>query len=163
MQMNSDNLKEVEIKKTEELENTENNSSITHNKYAPTSAYVMASWIVLMVGIITYMIGLYNAKMQLNEKGYYLTLLLFGLFAAVSLQKVVRDKNEGLPITSIYYGICWVALLSAIALMAIGLYNAGSIIRSEKGFYAMTYILCLFASITVQKNVRDLKSCEEDR
>lgn len=97
------------------------------------------------------MIGLYNAGMQLNEKGYYLTLLLFGLYSVISLQKVVRDKNDGIPTTNLYYGICWMALLSALALTGIGLYNAGSIIRSEKGFYAMTYILSLFAAIAVQK------------
>lgn len=107
------------------------------------------------------MIGLYNAGMQLNEKGYYLTLLLFGLYSAISLQKVVRDKNDGIPTTNLYYGICWMALLSALALTGIGLYNAGSIIRSEKGFYAMTYILSLFAAITVQKNVRDLENVKD--
>jgi uncharacterized membrane protein YiaA len=34
--------------------------------------------------------------MQLNERGYYLTLLMYGLFAAVSLQKSVRDRSEAL-------------------------------------------------------------------
>ena len=35
--------------------------------------------------------SLWNASMQLNEKGYYLTILLYGLFSVVSLQKSVRD------------------------------------------------------------------------
>lgn len=135
---------------------------IKRNKYSPTSSYVMASWLSLLAGIITYLIGLYNAGMQLNEKGYYFTLLLFGLYSAVSLQKVVRDKNDGIPTTNLYYGICWVALLCAVLLMAVGLYNAGSIVRSEKGFYAMTYILALFSAVTVQKNVRDLENCKEE-
>ncbi len=47
--------------------------------------------------------------MQFNEKGYYLTLLLYGLFAAVS----------------------------------------------ERGFYGMACLLALFATIAIQKNVRD--------
>lgn len=127
----------------------------------PSTAFVGASWMAMILGIITYLIGLYNATMQLNEKGYYLTLLLFGLFSAISLQKVVRDKDEGLPITNIYYGICWIALGSAILLMGIGLFNA-DLTKSEKGFYAMTYILCLYASITVQKNVRDLQEAESE-
>lgn len=128
------------------------------NKNAPSSAYVMASWLALITGILTYLIGLYNAKMQLNEKGYYFTLLLYGLFAAVSLQKVVRDRDDGLPITNIYYGLCWISLGFAILLMSVGLFNAGSIIRSEKGFYAMTFILSIFSAITVQKNVRDIEN-----
>ena len=101
------------------------------NKNAPSSAYVMASWLALITGILTYLIGLYNAKMQLNEKGYYFTLLLYGLFAAVSLQKVVRDRDDGLPITNIYYGLCWISLGFAILLMSVGLFNAGSIIRRK--------------------------------
>lgn len=127
------------------------------SKYSPSPAFVGASWLVLLTSITTYLIGLYNATMQLNEKGYYLTILIFGLFSAVSLQKVVRDKADEIPITNIYYGLCWGALLSSVLLMAVGLWNAGSIIRSEKGFYAMSYLLALFSAITVQKNVRDLQ------
>lgn len=137
-------------------------SNIPTNKSKPTPAFVGASWIALLLGNVTYLIGLYNATMQLNEKGYYFTLLMFGLFSAVSLQKIVRDRDEGIPSTNLYYGICWIALLSAIILMAVGLYNAGSLIRSEKGFYAMTYVLCLFSAITVQKNVRDLKDTDTE-
>ncbi len=39
----------------------------------------------LILGAGAYLIGLWNAAMQLNEQGYYFTLLLFGLFIAVSL------------------------------------------------------------------------------
>ena len=90
------------------------------SKYSPSPAFVGASWLALLTSITTYLIGLYNATMQLNEKGYYFTLLAFGLFSAVSLQKVVRDKADEIPITNIYYGLCWVALISAVLLMAIG-------------------------------------------
>src|SRR5437868_11831151 len=37
------------------------------------------------------------------EKGYYFTVLVFGLYAAISLQKSVRDRAEGVPVTGIYY------------------------------------------------------------
>ncbi|WP_202976481.1 inner membrane protein YiaA [Anaerophilus nitritogenes] len=129
---------------------------------APTSAFKGASYLALLIGVSAYMIGLYNAPtMQLNEKGYYFATLLFGLYSAVSLQKAVRDKEEGVPVTSIYYGISWFALLISIFLMTIGLRNAGSIILSEKGFYAMSFTLSLFAAITVQKNIRDTQNARE--
>jgi uncharacterized membrane protein YiaA len=121
----------------------------------PTGAFVGASWAALLVGITAYLIGLFNATMELNEKGYYFAVLVFGLYSAVSLQKAVRDKEEGIPVTNIYYGISWIALVISISLMGIGLYNAGSLILSEKGFYAMAFVLSLFAAITVQKNIRD--------
>src|SRR5699024_8154178 len=109
----------------------------------------------LLIGAGAYFIGLFNATMELNEKGYYFAVLIFGLYASVSLQKAVRDKEEGVPVTNMYFGISWIALLIAIFLMAIGLYNAQSITFSEKGFYAMAFVLSLFAAVTVQKNIRD--------
>jgi uncharacterized membrane protein YiaA len=127
----------------------------------PTPAFKGASWAALLVGVTAYLIGLYNAAMQLNEKGYYFAVLVFGLYAAVSLQKAVRDKDEGIPVTNIYYGISWFALIVSISLMGIGLYNAGSIDLSEKGFYGMAFVLSLFAAITVQKNIRDTQRARE--
>jgi len=130
----------------------------------PTPAFIGASWLALLIGGLVYLIGLWRAdKMQLNEKGYYLTLLLYGLFAAVSLQKTVRDRLEGIPVTGIYFGLCWVSVGLALLLLTVGLWNAGSITPSEKGFYAMSYILSLFAAVAVQKNIRDLALFKDDR
>lgn len=127
----------------------------------PSSAFTSASWAVLFIGIISYNVGLFNATMQLNEKGYYFTLLLYGLFAAVSLQKSVRDINEGIPVTSLYMGICWFAVGSSLLLLTIGLWNA-DLLLSEKGFYGMSFVLSLFASVAVQKNIRDAAIREAD-
>lgn len=127
----------------------------------PTAAFKGGSWGALLVGVSAYLIGLFNAAMELNEKGYYFAVLVFGLYAAVSLQKAVRDREEDIPVTNIYYGISWFALIVSISLMAIGLYNAGSIILSEKGFYGMSFILSIFAAITVQKNIRDTQRAKE--
>lgn len=120
----------------------------------PSNAYVGASWLALGVGMVSYCVGLWNAEMMLNEKGYYLTVLLYGLFSAISVQKVVRDRMEGIPVTDIYYGLSWFSAITAILLLVIGLWNA-SLLLSEKGFYGIAYLLSLFAAITVQKNTRD--------
>lgn len=97
--------------------------------------------------------------MALNEKGYYLTILLYGLFAAVSLQKSVRDRLEGTPVTGIYFSLCWVSVGASLTLLAVGLWNA-ELTASEKGFYAMSFVLSLFAAVAVQKNVRDVTLLE---
>lgn len=125
-----------------------------HHTHAPSSAFVGASWTALFAGIAAYLAGLWNADMALNEKGYYFTVLMYGLFAAVSVQKAVRDRIEGARVTAIYYGLCWFSLLLCLMLITVGLWNA-SIGSSEKGFYAMAFVLALFASVAVQKNVRD--------
>ncbi|BAV97800.1 putative membrane protein YiaA [Lysobacter enzymogenes] len=127
----------------------------------PSAAFVGASWGALVLGSLTYLVGLWNAGLQLNEKGYYLTLLLYGLFAAVSVQKSVRDRMEGIPVTNLYYGLAWTSVLAALTLMFIGLWNA-QIAFSEKGFYAMAYAMSLFAAIAVQKNTRDSAGDERE-
>lgn len=129
----------------------------------PTGAFIGASWAAMIIGAATYLAGLWNSDMQLNEKGYYLTLLLYGLFASVSLQKSVRDRMEGIPVTGMYFALCWVSIILVLLLLAVGLWNA-KLQASEKGFYAMGFILALFAAVAVQKNVRDMapyKAAEE--
>jgi uncharacterized membrane protein YiaA len=121
----------------------------------PTSAFVAASWAALLIGSMTYFFGLWNAKMLLNEKGYYFTILMYGLFSAVSLQKSVRDRLEGHFVTNIYFSLCWVSLGISMVLLAVGLWKA-QMVQSEKGFFAMSFALGLFAAVAVQKNVRDI-------
>jgi len=123
----------------------------------PSGAFVAASWAALLVGAVVYLIGLWNADMQLNEKGYYFTVLVYAMFSAISLQKSVRDKLEGVPVTGLYLGLCWFSLCLSMLLVAVGLWNA-KLAASEKGFYAMAFVLCIFAAVAVQKNVRDLAS-----
>lgn len=126
-----------------------------------SQAFIAASWIALGAGIIGYLVGLWRAEMQLNEKGYYFTVLMFGLFAVVSLQKSVRDRLEGLQVTDIYYGICWFSTILSIVLLVVGLWNA-TLLPSEKGFYAFAFLLALFGAITVQKNIRDDLDAEKN-
>lgn len=120
----------------------------------PSNAFIAASWVALLLGIVAFIIGLWNADMELNEKGYYFTVLMFGLFAGISLQKAVRDQLEGIPVTNIYYSLAWFSTVLAIVLLVIGLWNA-TLLRSEKGFYSMAFTLSLFGAIAVQKNTRD--------
>jgi uncharacterized membrane protein YiaA len=127
---------------------------MNRNQQQPSNAFIAAAWVALFIGFLAYLIGLWNASMLLNEKGYYLTVLLYGLFSAVSLQKSVRDQLEDIPVTAIYFGLCWASVIIAIVLLSVGLWNA-TLTLSEKGFYAMAFTLSMFAAITVQKNTRD--------
>jgi uncharacterized membrane protein YiaA len=70
------------------------------------------------------------------------------------VQKAVRDQLEGIPVTNLYYGLAWFATILCLVLMTVGLWNA-DLLLSEKGFYAMSFILSIFAAIAVQKNTRD--------
>ena len=121
----------------------------------PTGVFIGASWAALFIGAVVYLAGLWNANMQLNEKGLYFTILMYGLFSAVSLQKSVRDRLEGIAVTGIYFGLCWRSLGLAVLLLTISLWNA-ELSFTEKGFYAMAFLLALFGAVAVQKNIRDV-------
>lgn len=127
----------------------------------PSNAFIAASWIALATGMIGYLIGLWRSEMLLNEIGYYFTVLMFGLFAVISLQKSVRDKLEGIPVTEIYYGLSWFSTILCIVLLAVGLWNA-TLLPSEKGFYAFAFLLAIFGAIAVQKNTRDSQAVTKD-
>lgn len=126
-------------------------------KQKPSLAFIATSWLALLIGVVGYIVGLWNAEMLLNEKGYYFTILMYGLFAGVSVQKCVRDRLEGVPVTDIYYGISWVSTLLCIILLTVGLWNA-TLLPSEKGFYAFAFLLSIFGAISVQKNTRDTQA-----
>jgi len=115
----------------------------TTNVQKTSGAFIAASWIALGVGMAGFIIGLWRSEM-----------LLSGLFAAVSVQKSVRDRLEGIPVTAIYYGISWFSTILAIVLLIVGLWNA-TLLPSEKGFYAFAFLLGIFGAIAVQKNTRD--------
>ncbi|MDF3820448.1 inner membrane protein YiaA [Leptospira sp. 96542] len=126
----------------------------------PSIAFVGASWVSLLLGMSTFVIGIWNSDMMLNEKGFYITILMYGLFSAVSLQKTVRDQLEGLFVTGIYIGLCWFSVCLTLLLLLIGLWNA-TLTLSEKGFFGIAFVLSLFASVAVQKNIRDSRMAED--
>jgi uncharacterized membrane protein YiaA len=130
--------------------------------YKPSNAFVGASWIALGTGMIGYLIGLWRSEMQLNEKGYYFTVLMYGLFSVVSLQKAVRDRLENIQVTDVYYGLAWCSTIVSVILLTIGLWNA-ELLSSEKGFYSFAFLLAMFAAVAVQKNVRDTQAAEREK
>ena len=148
------------LKNQETTANAVKEKQPAYSPLKPSNAFVGASWMALIIGMTSYCIGLWNAEMAFNEKGYYFTILLFGLFSVVSVQKSVRDRLEGIPVTDLYYGISWFTTFAAIVLLIIGLWNA-DLWLSEKGFFGMSFTLSLFAAIAVQKNTRDLTVFEE--
>lgn len=120
----------------------------------PTAAFIGASWAALGLGILAFVVGLWNATMAKSEKGFYAAVLVLGLYAAVSLQKSVRDKADGLPVSALYLGLSWSVVGLAVLMLVVGLWNSDMLL-SEKGFYGLAFAMSLFASVAVQKNVRD--------
>lgn len=127
----------------------------------PTSSFTGAAWGVLIIGVVSFLVGIVRVDtLALSEKGFYVAVLALGLYAAISLQKTVRDRAEGLPVSQMYWAISWGALALAIVLLVIGLYNS-ELQLNEKGFYGLAFTQSLFAIIVIQKNSRDVQRINE--
>ena len=132
-----------------------------YQKNKPSSMFAMASWAVLAIGVLGYLIGLWNVElMSIGEKGFYLTIILFALHASVSAQKNVRDQIEGIEVNQTFMMLTWAAVVAPIVLLILGLYHA-ELPLADKGFYGIAFIMSMFAAVSVQKNTRDLVQHEK--
>lgn len=116
----------------------------------PSAAFVAASWVAPGASMFGYLIGLWRSNRLLNEKGFYFTVLMFGIFSVVSVQKSVRDRLEGLPVTDIYYGICWFSTILSIALLTIGRWNA-ALLLSRKASMRLPFCWAYSALLPCKK------------
>jgi uncharacterized membrane protein YiaA len=53
--------------------------------------YLALAWVMVALAIIMLIVGLWNSGMQLNERGFYGLAFVLSLYAAVAVQKNVRD------------------------------------------------------------------------
>ncbi|TQR21713.1 YiaA/YiaB family inner membrane protein [Psychrobacillus vulpis] len=60
-----------------------------------TVAFTVLAYFTLFAGVFMFSIGLYNEdSLQLNEKGYYIAVMILVAVGAILTQKVTRDNAE---------------------------------------------------------------------
>ena len=125
-----------------------------NGKQSHNVAFDAFAWLALLGGIAVYVIGLFRSRMELNEMGFYFAVLILGLFATISVQEVLRNRYENIPVSGVYFSLAMMALASALTMFIIALFRV-DLLPSEVGFYGISYFLTLFGAICVQKMVRD--------
>jgi uncharacterized membrane protein YiaA len=122
----------------------------------PSFAFIALSWVAALAGVVLYGSMLFNSTaLTWSDKNFFAAILIFAVYGAISVQKIVRDRLEGVPFTNLYYGVSWLAVIIAIGMFVNGLFNV-NIGMSERGFYGMAMLLALFGAIAIQKNTRDV-------
>lgn len=111
-----------------------------------------ATILACLIGFGSFLVGLYNSNMTLSEQGYYGILLIYSVFSSISLQKTIAEIDSGISVSKFYQNICIFSIVLALLLFIIGLFNA-DLLKSEKGFYLMSYILTVFTSLYIQKHL----------
>ena len=59
-----------------------------------TPAFTFLSYFTFVAGVALFSIGLFNADMELNEKGYYIAVMILVAVGAILTHKVTRDNAE---------------------------------------------------------------------
>ncbi|MFD2443885.1 YiaA/YiaB family inner membrane protein [Bacillus sp. CGMCC 1.16607] len=60
-----------------------------------TPAFTVLSYFTLFAGVVMFCLGLYNEdSLELNEKGYYIAVMILVAVGAILTQKVTRDNAE---------------------------------------------------------------------
>ncbi|MFT8320745.1 MAG: YiaA/YiaB family inner membrane protein [Bacillus sp. (in: firmicutes)] len=60
-----------------------------------TPAFTVLAYFTFFAGVALFCIGLYNAdNLELNEKGYYIAVMILVAVGAILTQKVTRDNAE---------------------------------------------------------------------
>jgi uncharacterized membrane protein YiaA len=122
----------------------------------PSSAFVGASWVALAVFSLTYLTSLWRMNIPVVENYFYISALAFALFGTAALAKSIRDKEDGIPVTSIFLTLSWIGTLLPIGLMSAYLLQVSSLDELQRGMLFITFAATVFAVVAVQKCIRDL-------
>ena len=98
----------------------------------------LIAWLFMLVGALIYLIGLWQACPLLSGKGYFLGVLITGMFIIYVYQ---RETKRGL-IDDRFTSVCQIVALMTSGLLLLGLWNA-PLSLVERGAYLAAFCLCI--------------------
>lgn len=99
---------------------------------------VLISWLFMLTGALIYLIGLWRACPLLSGKGFFLGVLITGMFIVYAYQREVKRglMDEG------FASVCRIVALITSGLLLVGLWNA-PLSLVERGAYLAAFCLCI--------------------
>ena len=98
----------------------------------------LISWLFMLAGALIYLIGLWQACPLLSGKGYFLGVLITGMFIIYVYQ---REAKRG-SIDGRFTSVCQIVALMTSGLLLVGLWNA-PLSLVERGAYLAAFCLCI--------------------
>ena len=99
-------------------------------------------WILFLSGALIYVIGLWQACPLLSGKGYFLGVLMTGMFVTYVYQRAENLDQSDERLTS----VCQMVTLITAGLLLVGVWNA-PLSPLEKGLYLVAFIICLLGQV----------------
>lgn len=122
----------------------------------PTGAWQGVSWFAFALGAITFLYSVwYAAGITIGERYFLYTAALFSLYGCLGVSKVVRDRQEGIPVTALFYGLSFVAALAPFVLVSYNMVFDSTLAVSTRTLLGMSFALTAYATLAIAKNERD--------
>jgi uncharacterized membrane protein YiaA len=97
---------------------------------------------IILSGALIYVIGLWRACPLLSGKGYFLGVLMTGMFVTYVYQRAVNLNQSDERFAS----VCQMVTLITAGLLLVGVWNA-PLSPLEKGLYPVAFIVCLLGQV----------------
>lgn len=128
----------------------------------PSGAWQGVSWFAFALGSITFFYATWYApSITVSDRYFLYCAVLFSFFGSLSVSKAVRDREENIPITSMYYGLSFVAAIAPFVLVAFNLVFDSGMPEVNRALLGMSYALATFAVLAIAKNERDKQAARK--
>ena len=128
----------------------------------PTAAFQGVSWFAFTLAALTYLYAVWYAPhVTVSDRYFLYTAFLFSLFGCLSVSKAVRDRQERIPVSGLFYGLSYVAAIVPLVMVTYNLvFDTTLIDPSHRGLLGMAYALSAFAVLAIAKNERDKQAAK---
>ncbi|MBA3114008.1 hypothetical protein CBX57_022105 [Salmonella enterica] len=111
------------------------------------------SWLLIIVGAAIYIIGLWYACPLLNGKGYFLGVLMTGMFVTYVYLREERRERLDAQFTS----VCQMVMLVTVGLLVVGVWNA-PLLPVERVVYLVAFFICLLGQFLLLCSSKNRKT-----
>jgi uncharacterized membrane protein YiaA len=95
----------------------------------------------MLLGALVYLIGIWRTCPLFSGKGYFLGVLVMGIFAVLTHQRTEQEAQRD----DDFISLCRLVLLLAVGLLLVGAWFVPAPWR-EKGVYVMAWFVCMYGA-----------------
>ncbi|MEG0955973.1 MULTISPECIES: inner membrane protein YiaB [Citrobacter freundii complex] len=108
------------------------------------------AWLLFLSGALIYVIGLWRACPLLNGKGYFLGVLMTGMFVTYAYQRAENSNQND----EHFARTCQMVALITVGLLLVGVLNA-PLMLLEIGLYPVAFFVCLAGQIMLMRPLKE--------